>query len=390
MKRLDAPGDVNAWYGGAFDRPAPPPAPPDYRHTSGDLARRRASKDPSTLQRVGVILGRFRPPHVGHVHLVDEAYAQCGWLHVMTPAIDGERAHRHELSVQSAFGGWAEVHVMKTSPPAGQDPGSWVWHVRGLSPMPTHLFSSDPGAAPLAHALGIQHVVIDPARSAYPVSATLIRSDMGKHFHLIAPNARHLYAFTVGVVGAEGSGKSTLCRELGVLLQAPVVEEGLREESAKIGGAVPSAAAFERVLDSVIPRNSSARGQTESGIVISDHNAVVVQSWARRLGIPLQDRFKHFAELEHRDLWLLCHNDFPFPYEGSARDEPVERRAFFDELRRLLQAKAGVDGVGGVGGVGGVDVVDITGEGQERVEIAAAAVRTSFAAHMAREAAALQ
>jgi HTH-type transcriptional regulator, transcriptional repressor of NAD biosynthesis genes len=366
--------DVNAWYGGPYSYDPPPPAPPDARHRSGDLAQTRASKDPKTLQRVGVVLGRFRPPHVGHVHLVDEAYAQCGWLHVVSPAVPGPHAYGHELAVTHAFGAWAEVTIVKTPPPDANDPAAWADHVRALKPSVTHLFSSDPGAAPLAQALGIEHVLIDPARSAHRLSSSMIRADVGKSFHLIAPGARHLYAMTVGVVGAEGAGKSTLCRELGALFRAPVVDEGLREESARVGGAVPSQGAFERVLDSVIVRNNAARRETESGIVISDHNAVVVHTWAKRLGVPLQERFQHFAEFEHRDLWLLCHNDFPFPYAGGERDEPVERRAFFEEVRRVVNAKQN-------------PVVEITGEGQERVEIAAAAIRTAFKEFMHEQAA---
>jgi hypothetical protein len=112
-----------------------------------------------------------------------------------------------------------------------------------------------------------------------------------------------------------------------------------------------------------------AANESTSGIVVSEGCRLLTALWAKRLGYPMQlDSGNRYAD-EKRSIWLLCHNDFP--YSGE-RDEPDDRRKFFDEVRRELQAMPHAV------------IVDVTGEGQARVDVAAAAIRAAFATHAAR------
>lgn len=367
---------VVAWYGSPYQpEPAPPKAPPDEQHRKGDLAERLASRDKATLARVGVVLGRFRPPHRGHELLVEEAFARCGWLHIVSPwALEKETSTHHYTAFVWAFSKYGDLHNPLRVPAKADDPAAWADIVRSLDPPVTHLFSSDPGAEPLARALGIEHVLIDPARTRMPISASLLRADLASHFRWLMPAARAVYAFKVGIVGAEGAGKTTLLRELQTLFQASVVEEELRKEAArcKSSGGIPSAAVFERLMQESPALVDTAARQAESGIVITDNDAVSIQTWAYRVGHQLSRRWSTDWDTrkEHRDLWLHCHNDFPFTGE---RDEPAARASYERALRGRLRWAGGGD-----------NVVDITGEGQARVELAAAAIREHMAAHMKR------
>lgn len=382
MKRafdpIDVPGDVHAWYGSPYDPgPEPPRAPPDEAHTKGELALRLGPKEAGALQRVGVVLGRFRPPHRGHLFLVEEAFARCGWLHIVSPwALDTETKSHHYAAFVHTFSRYGTLHNPTRLPAAAHLPASWASIVAQLDPRPTHLFSSDRGAEPLAQALGIEHVLIDPDRAHMPISATQIREDLARNFHWLTPAARPQYAFTVGIIGPEGSGKTTLMRELQILFQASVVEEELRKEAARCqsSGGIPSAAVFARLMKEAPLRLNEAARACESGIVISDNDALSIHAWAMRIGHVLPAPWQDWSSsTESRHLWLLCHDDFPFARAGGARDEPEKRREFIAELRRKLRWAGG-----------GANVVDITGEGQARVEIAAAAIREHMAAHMKR------
>lgn len=343
-----------------------------------------ASKSPEIMARVGLALGRFRPPHHGHLWFIESAFARCGWLHLVSPTIVGSSAGQqlHSGSVWSAFSNHAEIHI---AAPINDPhlPVSWANYVRAfLQPAPTHLFSCDPGAQALADALRIPHEIIDAGRNAHPIQATMIRDDMEKHFHLIVPSARHLYALRVGIVGAEGSGKSTLARELGALLDAPIVEDPLLH-AARAAGGIPSAADFQKAIDNSAVRVGAIAAEASTGLVLSEDTVFLTYAWAERLNIKVrrpQNQGYSLTGLDERiDVWLLCHNDFP--YTGpKERDEPVGRRTFFETLRERLRAAPR----------GGANVFEVRGDGQERVEMAAAALREWRTSHLQAKAALLK
>ena len=362
--------EVYDWYGSSWqpEPEPPPPTPPDDRHKSGEK-QPLASKDPTILARVGIALGRFRPPHHGHLWFVEESFRRCGWLHLVSPQVVShvDAAWLHGSAVRGAFAKYGSV-VISPSPKNPSDPASWADIVRGLSPAPTHLFSCDPGAQRLADAAGLQHEIIDAGRTEHPIAATMIRDDLERYFHLIVPDVRSLFVLRVGIVGAEGSGKSTLSRELGAMLGAPIVEDSLLS-AARGHGAVPTAAMFAETIHANKNRIDAAACNADNGVVINDDTPLLAGAWAKRLNIPLPNWETSTLppSLGVTDLWLLCHNDFP--YAGPReRDEPVGRRAFFEELRGMLRGRP--------------NLFEVRGDGQERVEMAAAAVREWRTRHL--------
>lgn len=372
MKRAVDPLEVHAWYGSPWDPqgpPDPPKVPPDSRHTGVTHLRELASKDANVLKRVGLVLGRFHPPHLGHLHLVERAFAQCGWLHIVTPYLMKAGSKEHGDLFQFAFAGYGDQHHVRAPEQRSFDPASWAQPLSemNLDPKPTHLFSSDRGAQALADAMHIEHVLIDPDRKMFPISSSMIRADLKNHIHWLAPGARHRLAFTVGVVGAEGSGKSTLCRELGAAFDADVVEDPVLD-AARAQGGVPGAGALLAALDEGANRTYQAMRHTRTGLVVTEASRIVGVMWAERLGLEMASYTFANAKIESKSLWLLCHNDFPYAGE---RDEPEKRRAFFEKLRSTLVERD-------------QPFVDIVGEGQERVEIAVREIRTRFDEHMRR------
>jgi nicotinamide riboside kinase len=384
--------EVYDWYGGPWNdpEPAPVPVPPDDLHKAG-AKHALAAKDPALLGRVGVALGRFRPPHHGHAWFIEESFARCGWLHIVTPVLYGGGFYVHSDGVNAAFSSFAHIHFAGT-PPQPEDPASWVGALYSLSPKPTHLFSCDPGAQRLAERFGIEHVIIDSGRSAHPISSTMIRDDMERHFHLITPAARFVYALRVGIVGAEGSGKSTLMRELAAMLDAPVVDDPLLR-AARAHGAVPPASELVRARNMSATRVREAASEAANGVVLTEDTAFLTSMWANRLGIPLDEGATTSrapptpVTLDANvDVWLLCHNDFP--YAGpKERDEPVGRRAFFEDMRSRLRA---VTSAPPVEGKPMPKLFEVRGDGQERVEMAAAAVRGFRSEHLAMKSALLR
>jgi NadR type nicotinamide-nucleotide adenylyltransferase len=383
MRRHDVDPREFGWYGGPWNDPTPPPPPPpvlDERHERGALAD-RAPRDPALRKRVGLVLGRFCPPHLGHVHVVDTAFTQCGALHIVVPnppndALGAAQANLW-TAIERSFAEYAAVE--RIAPPAvPPDPlddrfvRAWSAIALARSPAPTHLFSSDTrGAAAVAAHAKLAHVIVDPTRAAFPISSTRIRADLRGNFDWLAPGARTVFALHVSIIGCEGSGKTTLAHELASVFDAPIVEDALAIE-AKKAGALPSADAFTRAIRSVRDRQATAARACRRGVVISDDSALQSMLWADRLGIELPEGDAHVGWHDFPDLWLVCHPDFPF--QGpKERDEPDARAQF----QRRLSAAVESNEVHG-------EVVHVRGEGRDRVDQAVDAIEAALKEKCAR------
>jgi HTH-type transcriptional repressor of NAD biosynthesis genes len=351
-----------AWYGGgpAYEEPLPPV--PDQLHRSGPRAA-LAPTDAAIRARVGVVLGRFRPPHLGHLHLVQQAFARCGALTVVmarAPALV-------EDMTADAFADYANLG--RCGEGGGNDPHAphfgprWAEAIRWVAPRATHVFSSDPvGAAIVARAMGAEHVVIDAGRQTHPISGTAIRGDVFSHFGWIAPGARTHLAVHVGIVGVESAGKTTLARALAQAIGAAVVEDDLRTAAATSGDAqgIPPAWVFGQAITELGDRRRAAAASTEKGVVVVDGCALTTSLWAQRLGRTIAQGLAPTQIDERYDLWILCDDDFGF-VGPAERDQPEPRAQMKAALLARLKAQP--------------HVVTLSGPLDGRVQQAVAAIR---------------
>jgi HTH-type transcriptional repressor of NAD biosynthesis genes len=336
-----------AWYGGGWNDEGPPlPEPPDALHRSGPHAASGPTDD-ATRQHVGVILGRFRPPHMGHLFLVEQAFARCGALTILSP---GKRFSPAMQRIEDAFAGYAAV--VACAPPPISDPAdpafatAWAAMVRAAVPQVTRVFSSDPdGAAAVARALGVEHIVIDAARQTHRVSSTQIRAELARHFRFIAPGARPSLAVHVGLVGVESSGKTTLAQALARSIGAAIVDDPLRG-APLAGDGMPGAATLEAAAIGLEQRRRRAAEGNDAGVVVIDGCAITTMAWAARARRAISARFRDVVRWEHCDVWLFCEDDFGFVGPG-ARDEPEARATMKAALREQLATRAHVVTVAG-------------------------------------------
>jgi NadR type nicotinamide-nucleotide adenylyltransferase len=353
---------VFSWYGGGWSEPTPlppVPEPPDARHRTGRFAD-EAPADDATRRHVGVVLGRFRPPHLGHVHLVEQAFRQCGLLYVLTPP-----GRLPRLLAEAAFTERAHVEAcltLEVDPRVDDAAEAWARLIRQRVPNVTRLFSSDPeGAELVASALGVDHILVDPARANHPISAREIRANLYGQFRWVAPAARRLLVLNVGLVGVESAGKSTLAADLARTLGAVVVEDRLRSV-VEATGRLPTARECGDVLTGLPRALPNAAFRADTGIVVVDSPAPVVVAWAERLGLTLSAHAQRAARAEDMDLFIFCEDDFGFVGPAS-RDEP-EARA---RMKVALQQKL----------AGRTNVVTVRGDRETRLASAVAAIRAA-------------
>src|SRR5262249_35302247 len=127
-----------------------------------------------------------------------------------------------------------------------QDPSEHpeFWHIwrasllRVLPGAPDFVFASDAYGAKLAEVLGARFVPVDPARSAVPISGTLVRADPLSHWEHLPRPVRAYYAKRVVGFGPESTGKSTLARRLAAHFRTVHVPEFARSWLETAGGRV--------------------------------------------------------------------------------------------------------------------------------------------------------
>lgn len=160
------------------------------------------------------------PFHRGHEYLIDTAIKQSlrvtvfvVWAADQWP--DGEtRADWVQKSYPNA-----DVRLITDICTDDNDPKSsvlWGIYTRDMlgQDMPDVVFSSEDYGARWAKEIGAAHVAVDPHRTRIPVSGTKIRNDPYLHWQYLNRYARLSYLKRVLIVGAESTGKSTLCANL--------------------------------------------------------------------------------------------------------------------------------------------------------------------------------
>ncbi len=157
----------------------------------------------------GIVIGRFMPPHHGHLFLVDFARNLVDTLHVLVctlqhEPIPGELRYEwmRELCPDSRV-----VHITEEIPEAQRGmPGAaviWADAVRRYVDGSVHrVFASEPYGWDLAAELDAEFVPVDPSRSNIPVSASAIREHPMREWRFIPPPVRPYYVKHVAVVAA--------------------------------------------------------------------------------------------------------------------------------------------------------------------------------------------
>lgn len=292
----------------------------------------------------GLIIGKFMPPHLGHLHLFDFGAGWCGALTIVVEHIAGEpipsatrAAWVAELAPRARV-----LHLDRAMPQRPEDDpdfwATWGGALRALLPaLPDVVFASEPYGAPLAACLGARFIPVDLGRAAVPISATAIRADPQACWPMLPPPVRAHYARRVAVVGPESSGKTTLSRWLATELGATWVPEHARallEQRGALDRGWPA------VLDDI------ARGQRASeaalarscgGLLICDTDLLTTTLWSEALTGAVAPWIAAAAAAARYELTLVCAPDLPFEPD-PVRYRPEERPAFHAALLDRLQA----------------------------------------------------
>ncbi len=313
----------------------------------------------------GFLLGKFMPPHNGHVLLCETAAALVDELTILVCWLpDDPIPGPLRLQWMRELFPHARVigHDAVVPQAPEEHPDFWaIWRgiVQAAHPAPIDLvFASEDYGARLAAEVGARFHPVDPGREAVPISASAIRADPWAEWrHLPVPVRPH-YARTICLHGPESTGKSTLAARLAAHFDTRHVPEFGRTWCEWRGNDL----AMADLLSIATTQDAMARAALRqcNRWLILDTDPLMTAIWADML---FGRRDPWFAEWQDTaDFYLLLDIDLPWVQDGTRFfGTEAERRRFFDLCQAELERR-------------GVRWARVSGEGEARFENALAAI----------------
>jgi NadR type nicotinamide-nucleotide adenylyltransferase len=260
--------------------------------------------------RHGLIVGKFYPPHVGHMELVADAARRCEHVTIVIAANSQEVIGLEDRVRWMAWecARWPSVTAIGAvdeHPIDYDDPAVWDLHEAvfrgavdevGRDTAVDAVFTGEEYGDELARRFSATHV--RHHRDSNGPSGTLLRGDLRRQWQDLIASARVDLADRIVVLGAESTGTTTLACDLALALGAgSVAEYGRAWSAAKLAGARAAAnragepapwmdaLSWESGEFTAIAAKQTAaidNACLESPIVVADTDALATSVWHER------------------------------------------------------------------------------------------------------------
>ena len=321
---------------------------------------------------LGLVVGKFYPPHHGHKHLIDTARQQVDELIVMLAAHPSQT-----IPGEVRFAWLREIHpdcdVRLVVDELEDDSQQWAdFTLEYLGRAPDIVFSSENYGPIYSSLMGSRHVMVDQLRNTVPISGTQIRTDPLLYLHHLEPCVRAWFVKRVVLVGAESTGKTTLAQQLAEHFQTIWVPEYGREHwEQKVSRltspeASPSWSSEEFIhIAQEQQRREDLSARQCNRILFCDTNAFATGTWYERYFHARHALVDAIGQQSKADLYLLTAPDVPFVQDGFRDGQHIRNwmhDRFTEQLTDLYQRDPAVR------------IVQIHGSYEQRLAAAIAAV----------------
>ena len=291
----------------------------------------------------GLLLGKFLPPHKGHLylgdfarHFVDDLSIVVGTL--PSEPIPGELRFRW---MKELFPNCKVVHLDKVLPQEpSEHPDFWkIWEheLREIAPcLPDIVFASETYGHKLAEVLDARFIPVDPDRSIMPISGTAVRENPFKHWDLIPPVVQSHYLKKICVFGPESTGKSTLAKNLSLHFNTTCVPEYARTYLEELGTDLKQEKLVDIARGQIASTNALASNAHQ--VLISDTDALLTTVWSEFLYQDCDQNIQQLADQNIHDLYLLTDVDVPWVAD-PVRYLPEDRSNFHALCEDTLKRK---------------------------------------------------
>ncbi len=305
----------------------------------------------------GFILGKFMPPHAGHVALIEAASALVDELTILLCSLPGDPiAGEQRLEWMRAM--FPDCRILWQRDPVPQRPedcadfwGTWrkIVAKAHLEPI-DYVFAGEGYGAELAREVGGLYVplggrvLVADQQGLGGLSGSAIRGDPWKYWPFLPRQVRDHYALTVCLHGVESVGKSMLAERLAEHYRTVLVPEygrshceahgtDCREQDLLLIGEAQQA-----MIEGARPWCNR--------LLIADTDALMTAAWSQMMIGYAPDQL-----ICHRkaDLYLVLGTDAPFIDDGTRVFGNPDDRERFDRVARevLRVAQASFVEIGG-------------------------------------------
>lgn len=315
------------------------------------------------MKERGLVLGKFMPPHAGHVAMIDFALQYCREVVVMVCVSNKEQigpqvrlawmkdCFQSNPRVQIELVEYDEDVLPNSSVSSREISALWAAYIRDHFAGIELFVSSEPYGDYVAEFLGIEHRCFDRERRQVPVSAREILQQPFGYWDFIVPAARPWFVKKICISGSESTGKSTLTERLGRWFQTAIVPEMAREVIETTEEVV-----FDDLLKIATLHASTInqRAKQANKLLICDTDLHITKSYARYLfdrDLVVPDWIE---EANRFDLHIFLDTDCLYVQDGTRLGE-AERNTLSSFHERQLQEA-------------GITYVKVGGNWEERFE----------------------
>ncbi len=299
----------------------------------------------------GFFLGKFMPPHLGHLEVCKVAQGMVQELSVLvcsTPDEPMPGALRFKWMREAV----PSAHVLQLHRQMPQTPDDhpdfwriWCAAIREIHPEPIDIvFAGEEYGRRLAEELGAKVHIIDRKQADCAISATEIRDNPAAHWRLIAAPARSYFQKRLTLLGPESVGKTTLVKRLAERFDTQLVPEyGRTYDEKYMQSRFKQGKGWrEQDLLAIAETHAAMRealSPMAGPLLIEDTDALMTAVWAEHLlGAPVA-RIETLAKESLADHYLLLTPETPWADDGvryAGCDEV--RQWFFDTAKTRLDA----------------------------------------------------
>lgn len=305
----------------------------------------------------GLIIGKFSPLHLGHELLINTALELCEQIVVFSysqPEFAGCEAHRRRRWLRSRSPSARAFVIEESNLKASLPPGSEFEGIpandapddvqrRFAAELYTQCVGAPLDAVFTSEAYGpgfvkvlnqyfrehtefpgaVVHVEVDTARAKVPISGTALRAAIHRQRGFLAPEVYADFVTRVCLLGAESTGKTTLCKHLAESAGTCWVDEYGRELHEKKGGELE----FEdllRIAEIHIENEDRALLKANEFLFI-DSTPLTTLFYSRALFGRADPRLEKLAERKY-DCTFLCMPDIPYVDDSTRSGEQFRQR----------------------------------------------------------------
>lgn len=291
----------------------------------------------------GLVLGKFLPPHNGHLHLIEKAARQCRRLSVVVGTlkaepVDGNLRFSWMQKLCKHLPNTKVIHLTDENPQFPEDhPDFWqIWKkslTKAAGSDVDIVFTSEEYGNRLASELNAKHVCVDPERKTVPVSGSEIRKAPYKNRQYLPEIVRPYFAKKIVITGPESTGKTTLTTRLARHFGTSGAHEYAREYFDKLGRFVEPGD-FEHIYDGQTALEAKIRNECE-GVFFCDTDLLVTKVYAYYYAGFCPDRVLNHVK-NHPPDYSICldiDTEWVADWQRTAPGERQEfKQKFIDEL----------------------------------------------------------